>query len=90
VPPRIGGSERQRIEADALTAYRLLGCRDLARLDFRIGENGTPRFLECNPLPGLNPDTSDVAHLARDVMSYEQLVQGILLDAAARVGVAVR
>jgi D-alanine-D-alanine ligase len=72
-----------------LTAYRLLGCRDLARIDFRLDGEGQPVFLECNPLPGLNPESGDIVILSRGVVSYEKLVQGILLDAAERVGVAI-
>jgi D-alanine-D-alanine ligase len=89
VPPRLDAATLARIETDALTAYRLLGCRDLARIDFRLDANGQPRFLECNPLPGLNPESSDLARLAEGRLTYDQLVQGILLDAAARLGVSV-
>jgi D-alanine-D-alanine ligase len=73
----------------ALTAFRLLGCRDIARLDFRFDANGVPRFLECNPLPGLNPDSGDVVILARDILPYDALVQGILVDAGRRYGVSI-
>ena len=39
----------------ALRLFHALGCRDLARVDFRQGEDGTSYFLEINPLPGLSP-----------------------------------
>lgn len=91
VPPRLAPSQRDRIAALALMAYRLLGCRDIARIDFRLDAAGTPHFLECNPLPGLNPESSDIVILARaasadPAAAYRGLVQGILHDAALRHG----
>jgi D-alanine-D-alanine ligase len=87
LPPRLDATTLATIESHALTACRLLGCRDLARLDFRLDARGAPHFLECNPLPGLNPDTGDLPILSRERISYEELVQGVLLDAARRLNV---
>jgi len=89
LPPRLDATTLTAIEHHALTAYQLLGCRDLARLDFRLDAAGTPHFLECNPLPGLNPDNSDMAILSQPKLAYEHLVQGVLLDAARRFNVRV-
>jgi D-alanine-D-alanine ligase len=55
----------------------------VARIDFRL-RDGIPCFLEVNPLPGLNPQTSDLVILARlRGWSYEQLIESIL-EAAVR------
>ena len=89
VPPRLDAATLDRLRAGALAAWRLLGCRDIARMDFRLDTSGRPCFLECNPLPGLNRDHSDIVILTRDVLPYDRLVQGILLDAAKRTGVPV-
>jgi D-alanine-D-alanine ligase len=93
VPPRLPPVDLEVICACALDAYRLLGCRDIARVDFRMDGAGQPRFLECNPLPGLNPETSDIVILSRMLSCserhYEALVQGILRDAAHRYGVVL-
>ncbi len=85
-PPRIDAQTTELLRDLALRAFRLLGCRDVARMDFRLNGLGQPYFLECNPLPGLNPESGDIVILSRDTLSYEKLVQGILLDAFARVG----
>jgi D-alanine-D-alanine ligase len=95
VPPRLPDSRLEDIGAQALRAYRLLGCRDLARIDFRLDADGRARFLECNALPGLNPDSSDIVILVRAAAPdrarpYEELVQGIFRDAAQRHGVQVQ
>lgn len=72
------------VEASARTAFHELGCRDVARIDFRI-RDGVPYFLEVNPLPGLNPDDSDLVIMAGLVgWSYERLVATIVDAALAR------
>lgn len=72
------------VEADALTAFAALGCRDVARADFRV-RDGVPYFLEINPLPGLNPDSGDLCYLAyRMGHTYADLIRLILGAAAAR------
>jgi D-alanine-D-alanine ligase len=77
------------IETAALEAYRKLGCRDVARIDYRLGENGL-YFLEANPLPGLNPESSDLVILSRLAgWSYEQLIEGILQAALSRHPAAI-
>ncbi len=71
----------------ALAAYRALGCRDLGRVDVRLGKDGTPYFLELNPIPGLDPHKSDVVILARRMgLTYEQLIAGVVDSARARYG----
>jgi D-alanine-D-alanine ligase len=89
VPPRLPANVLAALERLALMAYRLLGCRDIARIDFRLDAAGDPRFIECNPQPGLDPDNSDIVFLAAPARSYSKLVQGILLDAVARRGLQI-
>jgi D-alanine-D-alanine ligase len=72
------------VEKATLKAYQALSCRDVARIDFRL-RDGVPYFLEANPLPGLNPETSDLVILSRLAgWSYEQLIGGILHAARTR------
>lgn len=71
------------IRSLALAAHRAFGCRDISRVDIRCDRDGAPNFLEINPLPGLNPLSSDLVILARGHgWTYEQLI-GRILDAAA-------
>ncbi len=77
LPPEV----LRAVETSARTVFHELGCRDVARIDFRVRE-GIPYFLEVNPLPGLNPDDSDLVIMARLLdWPYERLV-GAILDAA--------
>ncbi len=89
IPSRLDAPILAAIERYARAAYRLLGCRDIARMDFRLNASGQPCFMECNPLPGLNPETGDIVILTAGAIPYDQLVQGILLDAIERTGRAV-
>jgi D-alanine-D-alanine ligase len=74
------------VEADALAAFAALGCRDVARADFRV-RDGVPYFLEINPLPGLNPDSGDLCYLAyRMGHTYADLIRLILDAAVSRTG----
>ena len=78
-------------ELNWLTAatFRITGCQDVARVDFRLdaSDNDKPYILEINPLPGLNPDYSDLCVEAKaDGWSYEELVNRILDEALERNG----
>lgn len=75
----------------ALQAYRALGCLDTCRLDFRSDAAGQPVFIEANPIAGLHPTHSDLPMLAAmNGMSYADLLDGIVLAASSRYGLAVR
>jgi D-alanine-D-alanine ligase len=87
-PAKLPKELSNAIEADALAVFTGLGCRDLARADFRI-RDGVSYFLEINPLPGLNPDSGDLVFLAyRMGLSYPQLIGMILEAAVKRCGLA--
>jgi D-alanine-D-alanine ligase len=80
-PAPLPPATMQAVERAALTAYRVLGCRDISRIDFRL-RGDVPYFLEVNPLPGLNPDDSDLVIMSRLLgWPYERLV-GVIIDAA--------
>jgi D-alanine-D-alanine ligase len=84
-PARLPAETLERIAESARAAYHVLGCRDVARIDFRL-RDGIPYFLEVNPLPGLNPETSDLVILARlSGWSYPRLIRSILQAAMTRL-----
>jgi D-alanine-D-alanine ligase len=83
-PANLENKTLQKIQEFSLKAFEILECRDFARLDYRIDKNGTPYFLEINPLAGLNPRSSDLIIMAKLVgISYNDLI-GSILDAALR------
>lgn len=68
----------QRIQTASLKAFEALGCRDFARVDFRISAGGVPYFLEINPLPGLGTH-SDLVIMAKKLgWNHRQLISAVL------------
>jgi D-alanine-D-alanine ligase len=86
-PPRRPESLRAKVVETALAAYRVLGCRDIARVDVRLAADGEPRFLEVNPLPGLQPWWGDLVLLAEARgFGYAELIGTIVARARERQG----
>ena len=86
-PPPIDQALLNRIQEVALRSYCVLDCRDVSRVDVRVGKDGTPYFLEINPLPGLSPVYGDLPIMARRMgWSYTQLVKTIFHHALKRCG----
>jgi len=85
-PARLAPAQQAAVEKAALKVFDVLGCRDVARIDFRL-RGDVPYFLEVNPLPGLSPETSDLFILVRGAgWDYDRLVGAVLDAALARHG----
>jgi D-alanine-D-alanine ligase len=82
-PPQLEDEIRERIVLSSLKVFKVLGCRDFARLDFRVSSEGVPYFLEINPLPGLG-SYSDLIIMAKKLgWTHQGLIQAVL-DAALK------
>ena len=85
VPPCLPPDLLEDAETVALNAYRVLGCRDLARVDVRFDARGRAHFIEINPLPGLNPVTGDICLIAKGIgMPYITLVGRVIEETVRR------
>jgi len=60
-PALLDEGTRATLQGLAAAAFRTMGCRDYARVDFRMDAKGRPYILEVNP----NPDISTNAGYAR-------------------------
>jgi D-alanine-D-alanine ligase len=84
-PAKIPQETENLLKEYGLKAYRLLGCRDYARIDFRLDNDNQPYILEVNP----NPDISDDAGFARSARVYgykfDELITKIVECALERV-----
>jgi D-alanine-D-alanine ligase len=77
--------DEPRVAAVGLAVWKAFGLRDVARVDVRCDRDGVPNFVEVNPLPGINPVTSDLVILARGAgWTYDQLIAGIMASAEER------
>lgn len=84
-PAQISADDAATVRAAAQAAWQALGCRDVARFDFRL-RAGQPYFLEVNPLPGLSPMSGDLVFLARGVgIEHRELIRQIIEAAAGRI-----
>ena len=83
-PPSLKEKVLQHIEADSLKAFEVLGCRDFARLDFRISTDGIPYFLEINPLPGLGTHSDMVIMVKKLGWTHRDLISAVLNAALKR------
>lgn len=84
-PASLTPAEQRRVEKTARDTFAVLGCRDVARIDMRLAEDGTVFVLEVNPLPGLAPDFSDLCLIANHAgIDHKGLVGEILAGALKR------
>jgi len=92
-PARVDAATEAAIRDVVLRTYRVLGCRDWARIDVRLDAAGVPNVVEVNPLPGILPDPADNSCLPKAAraagIGYDELIQACLTYAAQRAGLAL-
>jgi D-alanine-D-alanine ligase len=86
-PAEIEPELEKKLKYYALRAHQLLNALDISRTDIRLDDEGNPRVMEINTLPGLTPDYSDLCLQAKsEGIRYEDLVLDILYLGAGRWG----
>lgn len=83
-PAKLEPEVEARVRATALKAYRLVGCRDYARVDIRLSRGKVPYVLEVNPNPDLSPDSGLARSAGVRGWAYNDLMQRIVEMALAR------
>ncbi|KPA17882.1 D-alanine--D-alanine ligase [Candidatus Magnetomorum sp. HK-1] len=88
VPANLPEDVERFLGASCLKLFERMECRDYARFDWRLDENGTPRLLEVNPNPGWCWD----GHLAKMAklhdMSYSNMLKNILEACKSRISMS--
>lgn len=78
IPARISEELQSTVERISLRAYQVLGCKGLARVDLMLDQEGAPKIIEVNTLPGMT-EMSLFPDSARSVgISFEELVDQIV------------
>lgn len=78
IPPRLSAIRIQNVEAMALSAYRALGCRGAARVDFMLPDVGNEMILEINTIPGMTQSSLVPKIAQRQGLSFHALCERIL------------
>lgn len=77
-PSGLSAEKEAQIQAEAIEAFRIIGCRGWGRVDFLMDESGQHYFLEINTSPGMT-DHSLVPMAAKAAgINFEALVISIL------------
>jgi len=77
-PAKLPPETTERLLSLGLLACRALRTRGIARVDFRLDDDGTPFCLEVNTVPGLTETSLVPKAAAAAGMSYEDLVRAIV------------
>ncbi|MGB5874325.1 MAG: ATP-grasp domain-containing protein [Bacteroidota bacterium] len=83
-PAQLSAQQERVLKETALRCCQLIGCRDYARVDFRMTDEGEIYVIEVNP----NPDISDDAGFARSArahgLTFQEIVGKIVGSALER------
>lgn len=82
-PAPIDDPLRERLHQYALAAFQAMGCRDYARVDFRMGGDGRLAILEVNPNPDTSLDAGYCRALTAAGIEYAQF-WGLMIENALR------
>jgi D-alanine-D-alanine ligase len=77
-PAEIPEKIADRIRNYALTAYKVIKCSGLARVDFILEDNKRPYFLEVNTLPGMTALSLAPMAAAAAGIDFDQLMDRII------------
>ena len=85
IPANVSEDVERFLGASCLNLFERLECRDYARFDWRLDENGTPRLLEVNPNPGWCWDGHLAKMAALQDMTYSDMLNSILQACKSRI-----
>jgi D-alanine-D-alanine ligase len=85
-PANVSPELAARLEALAVRAFEATGCRDYARVDFRLDAQGEPMILEVNPNPDIGPTAGWARALRASGRDYQETLAALARQALERGG----
>lgn len=89
-PAELEASSSKALREAASAAFKACGCRDFARADFLINEEGRFVFLEINTLPGLTESSLLPKSAACRGMDFPRLCKQMVQPALQRYREGIR
>ncbi len=86
-PADIDPGQSSALFRTAEDVFRLVVKRGYARVDMRLGEDGTPQVLEANPNPDITPGSGAARQAAAAGMTYTQFVDRLVAMARRKTPV---
>ena len=86
-PVSWGRKTDERIEKLAVAVYKMFGCRDVARFDIKVTDEGKPYILDMNLNPSLSGDDQDECWVSMKALgwTYPQMMETIVAITYKRV-----
>jgi D-alanine-D-alanine ligase len=83
-PAHVEEEEREKLQFLAVSAFKVMGCRDYARVDFRMDAEGRVYILEVNPNPDISTDAGYFRALKAAGIGYAEFWRTMIRNAAER------
>ena len=88
-PPKLPLDVIRSIEESSVKAFKTLGCRHWARVDFIWDENGEPEILELNTVPGMTEKSLVPMAASKTGLTFDDLVLKILKARRSKQGLTM-
>jgi len=89
-PAQITAQEEKEVVSMARQVFDIMSCPDVGRVDIRLHSDGTPYFIELNPLPSLHPVASLMTAAKSRGLGFRDVFRLVIRSAARRYGLAIR
>jgi len=83
-PTELGDQLQDRIERWSVLAFRALGLRDYARIDWRLSPTRGLMALEANPNPDISPSSGFLRSVCAAGMDYSEFIGQLVEETLAR------